>query len=276
MTIVLFGVFIILILLDVPVAFCLLSSSLAALLFTGIDPIMVGLEMSRSMASFYPFIAVPFFILAGELMAKGGLSDRIIGLTRVLVGHRKGGIAMATTLSCMFFGAISGASSATTAAIGTVMVPAMKKSGYPKGFATALVATSGTTGAMIPPSMVLIIYGVIANLSIERLFLAGVIPGALIGAGLMSASYLFARKNDIPTERKPANSQIIRSLAGSFSAIMLMLIIFGGILGGIFTATEAAAVAVVYAFVMGFIVYRNIGIRDFGCILVVSPGILRR
>ncbi|MCE5249439.1 TRAP transporter large permease [bacterium] len=268
MTVLLFGVFILLLLLDVPVAFCLMISSLAALIYAGIDPIVVGLEMSRSMASFYPFIAVPFFMLAGELMAKGGLSNKIIDFARAVVGHKRGGMAMATTLSCMIFGAVSGASSATTAAIGTVMIPAMKKSRFPDGFATALVACSGTTGAMIPPSMVLIIYGVIANLSIERLFMAGVIPGILIGTGLIGVSYLYAAKHDLPTAPGASLKGIMKSLTGSFLAVLLMIIIFAGILGGIFTATEAAAVAVVYAFIVGFLVYRGIRLRDMPSILV--------
>ena len=268
MTLILFGTFILLLLLDVPVAFCLMVSSLAALLYAGVNPIMVGLEMSRSMASFYPFVAVPFFMLAGELMAQGGLSSKIIDFARALVGHKRGGMAMATTLSCMIFGAVSGASSATTAAIGTVMIPAMKKSKFPAGFATALVACSGTTGAMIPPSMVLIIYGVIANLSIERLFMAGVIPGVLIGAGLIGVSYLYAVKHNLPTAPKPGFRDILRSILSSCFAIGLMVIIFAGILGGIFTATEAAAVAVMYSFIVGFLVYRKLHLRDLGPIFV--------
>ena len=268
MTAILFGVFLLFLLLDVPVAFCLMISSLAALLYAGVNPVMGGLEMSRSMASFYPFVAVPFFMLAGELMAKGGLSGKVIDFARAMVGHRRGGMAMATTISCMIFGAVSGASSATTAAIGTVMIPAMKKSKFPAGYATALVACSGTTGAMIPPSMVLIIYGVIANLSIERLFMAGVIPGILIGSGLIGVSYVYAVKNNLPTAPKLGFRGIMKSVTGSLLAIGLMVIIFAGILGGIFTATEASAVAVVYAFIVGFFIYRQIRIRDLGGIFV--------
>ena len=258
MTLVLFLSFFVFLLLDVPIVFCMLISSLMALWYVGADPLIIGLEMSRSMASFYPFLAVPFFILAGDLMNQGGLSQKITDFSKTMVGHRHGGAAMVTTLSCMMFGAISGASSATCAAIGGVMIPPMEKQGYPRSFTAALSACSGTTGALIPPSMVLLIYGVIANVSIEKLFLGGVIPGILIGLGLIICSYFYARKHNIPLTPKAGFIDFLKSARGAIFAFILILIIFGGIMGGIFTATEAAAVSVVYALFVGFVIYRKL------------------
>ena len=268
MTAVLLLTFFILLLLDVPVAFCMMISSLAALLYTQTDPIMVGLEMSRTMASFYPFIAVPFFILAGDLMNQGGLSQKIVDFSKALVGHRLGGMAMVATLSCQMFGAISGASSATCAAIGGVMIPAMEKQGYKRSFATALAACSGTTGALIPPSMVLLVYGVIANVSIEKLFLGGVVPGILLGFSLMVTSYFYAKRNRIPVTPSLGLNHMIRSARSSIFAIILIILIFGGIMSGVFTATEAAAVAVVYAVFVGFFVYRKLRIKELPKVFV--------
>jgi tripartite ATP-independent transporter DctM subunit len=270
MAVVLFVVFVGLLLLDVPVVFCMLASSLAALLYAGVDPVLIGLEMSRGMASFLPFLAVPFFILAGDLMNQGGLSGKITDFASALVGHRRGGLAMVTTLSAQMFGAVSGASSATCTAIGRVMIPAMERQGYPRPFSAALAACSGTTGALIPPSIVLLIYGVIANVSVEKLFLAGVVPGILIGLGLMATSWQFARGAKLQLSPKVGLRGVLGSAVASFYALALVLIIFGGILGGVFTATEAAAVAVVYALLVSLLVYRRIGLRDLPRIFIGS------
>ena len=268
MSIVILVTFVVLLLLDVPVVFCMLISSLAALLYTGTDPIIVGLEMSRAMGAFYPFLAVPFFILAGDLMNQGGLSQKITEFCTALVGHRRGGMAMVTTLSSQMVGAISGSSSATCAAVGGVMIPVMEKQGYSRPFATALSACSGTTGALIPPSMMLLIYGVIADVSIEKMFMAGVLPGILMGVALMSSSFFHARKAQVPVSDKAGIKKLFRTACGSLAAMILVLIIFGGILGGIFTATEAAAVAVVYAVLVGFLIYRKLKLSDLPRILV--------
>jgi C4-dicarboxylate transporter DctM subunit len=257
-----------LLLLDIPIVYCMLVASLAALLYAGVDPVMAGLEMSRAMASFVPFLAVPFFILAGDLMNQGGLSQKITDFATALVGHKRGGLAMVTTLSAQMFGAVSGASSATCAGIGRVMIPAMETHGYPRPFSSALAACSGTTGALIPPSIVLLVYGVVAGVSIEKLFLAGVVPGVLIGVGLMVVSWRFARKNALPLAPKLGLKDVARSAVASTYALILVLIIFGGILGGVFTATEAAAVAVVYALVVSLLVYRRIRLRDLPRIFV--------
>lgn len=262
MTILLIGVFIILLLLGVPVAYSMLLSSLVALIYLGVDPIMVGLETSRSLASFYSFLAVPFFILAGELMRHGGLSEKIIDFVKSLIAHKKGGLAYATTISSQLFGSVSGASAATCAAVGGVMIPALEKDGYSRSFSTALTACSGTTGALIPPSIVLLIYGTLADVSIEKLFIAGIGPGIAIGLGIMLVSRFYAKKHNVAVEPKAPLSEIMFNMRKSALALGLTVIIFGGILGGIFTATEASAVAVVYTFFVGFVIYRRLKVRE--------------
>ena len=268
MGIVLLSVFLVLLLLEVPVVFCMLIASLAALLYAGIDPIIVGLEMSRAMATFYPFLAVPFFILAGDLMNEGGLSHRITAFASTLLGHRRGGIALVTTASAQMFGAVSGAASATCAAIGRLMIPAMEKDGYPRPFAAALAACSGITGALIPPSIMMLIYGTVANVSIEKLFLAGVIPGLLMGLLLGVVSWRYATARNMPVRPRARWSSVGRSAISAVWAVVLVLIIFGGIFGGVFTATEASAVAVVYALAVSLFVYRQVGLRDLPRIFV--------
>lgn len=262
MTILLIGVFLILLLLGVPVAYSMLLSSLVALIYIGVDPIMVGLETSRSLASFYSFLAVPFFILAGELMRHGGLSEKIIDFVKSLIAHKKGGLAYATTISSQLFGSVSGASAATCAAVGGVMIPALEKDGYSRSFSTALTACSGTTGALIPPSIVLLIYGTLADVSIEKLFIAGIGPGIAIGLGIMLVSRFYAKKHNVAVEPKAPLSEIMFNMRKSALALGLTVIIFGGILGGVFTATEASAVAVVYTFFVGFVIYRRLKVRE--------------
>lgn len=263
-------IFLILLILDVPVALCMVLSSLVALLYIGVDPIMVGLETTRSLSSFYSFLAVPFFILAGELMNYGGLSQRLIRLVKALIGHYRIGLPAVTTISSQMFGAVSGASAATCAAVGGIMIPALEKSGYNRAFATALAACSGTTGALIPPSILLLIYGTLANVSIEKLFVGGILPGILVGLGLIVISSYMTRKMSIKMEPKANFREIKESIIGSFFPIGLVVIIFVGIMGGIFTATEASAVAVVYAAIVGFFIYRKLKIKDLPKILVSS------
>jgi tripartite ATP-independent transporter DctM subunit len=262
MTAILLLTFAILLILDVPVAFCMILSSLAALLYIGIDPIMVGLETTRSLSSFYAFLAVPFFILAGEIMSQGGLSQRLIGFVKALLGHRRSGLPFVTIVSSQLFGAVSGASAATCAAIGGMMIPELEKNGYPRAFATALSAAAGTTGALIPPSIALIIYGTIANVSIERLFIGGIGPGILVGAGLMIVCSRLAPRYDVRLAPRASVGEVLRTARAAMGVVVLAVIVFVGIMGGIFTATEASAVAVVYALFVGLFVYRQITPRD--------------
>ncbi|WP_405380359.1 TRAP transporter large permease [Maribacter sp. LLG6340-A2] len=262
--------FLILLLLDVPVAFSMILSSLVALVYIGVDPIMVGLETTRSLSSFYSFLAVPFFILAGELMNYGGLSQRLIRLVKAFIGHYRVGLPAVTAVSSQMFGAVSGASAATCAAVGGIMIPALEKNGYNRAFSTALAACSGTTGALIPPSILLLIYGTLANVSIEKLFVGGIVPGILVGISLIIISAFMTRKMDILNEEKADFREIKESIIGAFFPIGLVILIFVGIMGGMFTATEASAVAVIYSAIVGFFVYGKLKLKDLPKILVSS------
>lgn len=270
MSVVLIVTFLLLLVLDVPIAMCMLLSSLAALVYHGVDPVMVGLETARSLTSFYAFLAVPFFILAGELMNRGGLSQRLVKFVDCWLGHYRSGLPFVTTVSSQLFGAVSGASAATCAAIGGIMIPSLEKKGFDRAFATALSACSGTTGALIPPSIVLLIYGTISNVSIEKLFIAGVVPGILIGVGLMIVSSRYARRVNVQPAPKAPIGEVMRATWQASFGFLLVVIIFVGIMSGVFTATEASAVAVIYAAVVSLLIYREIGVSDLPDILVAS------
>jgi C4-dicarboxylate transporter DctM subunit len=207
---ILFTMFFVLLFLDIPIAFAMTLASMTAIFFSDkVHMLDVAREMGGALQNLFPFVAVPYFLLAGEIMNTGGLSKRLIDFAQSLVGHRKGGLSMVVCLASMLFGGISGASSADTAAIGSVMIPAMEKKGYSKAFATSLAASAGSTGAIIPPSITMIYLGVVGNLKIESLFLAGIIPGILIGLSLMGVSYLYARHRNIPVEQKASIKAII-------------------------------------------------------------------
>ena len=270
MTAVLLITFLVLLLFNVPIAFCMLLSSLAALLYADINPIMVALETTRSLSNFYSFLAVPFFILAGEIMSQGGLSMRLISFVKSFLGHKKSGLPFVTIVASQLFGAVSGASAATCAAIGGMMIPALERNGYPRPFSSALSACAGTTGALIPPRIALLLYGTIANVSIEKLFVGGIVPGILIGIGLMIVTSRYAKKFNVVVEEKTCLKERIRCTAKSIWVILLMLIIFGGIMGGLFTATEASAVAVLYALLVSMIIYRQIKIKNLPSLFVAA------
>lgn len=270
MSFVLIATFLLLLVLDVPIAFCMLLASLAALVYHGVDPVMIGLETSRSLTNFYAFLAVPFFILAGELMNRGGLSQRLVRFVNCWLGHYRTGLPFVTTVSSQLFGAVSGASAATCAAIGGIMIPTLEKKGFSRPFATALSACSGTTGALIPPSIVLLIYGTIANVSIEKLFVAGVVPGVLIGVGLMGVSWNYARKMGVEPAVKATLGEMLQATWQAMFGFLMVVIIFVGIMSGVFTATEASAVAVIYAALVSLLIYRDIGITNLPEILVAS------
>ena len=270
MTAVLLITFLVLLLFNVPIAFCMLLSSLAALLYADINPIMVALETTRSLSNFYSFLAVSFFILAGEIMSQGGLSMRLISFVKSFLGHKKSGLPFVTIVASQLFGAVSGASAATCAAIGGMMIPALERNGHPRPFSSALSACAGTTGALIPPSIALLLYGTIANVSIEKLFVGGIVPGILIGIGLMIVTSRYAKKFNVVVEEKTCLKERIRCTAKSIWVILLMLIIFGGIMGGLFTATEASAVAVLYALLVSMIIYRQIKIKNLPSLFVAA------
>jgi tripartite ATP-independent transporter DctM subunit len=220
----------------------------------------------------YTLLALPFFILAGALMSAGGMSQQLVDFARVLVGYLRAGLAHASIVASMVFAGISGSSTADASAISAIVIPTMKRSGYKAGFAAALIACAGTIGAIIPPSMIMVVYGAIASVSIGGLFLGGIIPGVLIGLFLMATVKLYTYHPDYPELRVVHGSfeprAIIASLKTVWPALLAPVIIVGGILSGVFTATEAGVVACLYAFVVGYFFYRKIRLRDLSAIFV--------
>lgn len=232
----------------------LTPSILLQKMFTGIDS--------------FPLAAIPFFMLAGELMNVGGLSPRLVSFAQQLIGWIRGGLGFAVILSSMFVAAILGSASASAAMIGMVMIPAMVERGYKKDFSSALIASAGSIGPVIPPSIPLIVYGVIAQVSIAKLFVGGYIPGLLMGAVFMVYTYFHARKNNYPAEKIPTLKGLLMSAFDASLTLLLPIIIMGGILRGIFTPTEAGVVAVVYVLVIGVVIYRKIKLRDLPSIFL--------
>lgn len=259
----LFGCFIALLIASVPVAISLGLASALALLYSGkVSSTYIAQGLVTSIDSF-PLMAVPFFILAGELMGQGGLSRRLLSVANVFFGRYTGGLAIIAVVTCLFFAAISGSGPATVAAIGGLLLPAMTKAGYNKGYSVGLIASAGSIGIIIPPSIPMIIYAVSANVSITQMFLAGVIPGLMIGIGLMVVAYVKARKSGYrgSTERF-TGAQMRAAVWDAKWALMVPIIILGGIYGGVFTPTEAAAVGVVYGFVVGVFVHKEITFKS--------------
>lgn len=254
--------------LGVPIAFALGGSALMYSLFhETISLTMLTQTTFAGMASF-PLLAIPLFMLAGNLMNEGGLTQDLVRFARLVVGHINGGLGMATILASAVFAAISGAAVATAVAIGMVMIPAMKKAGYDEDVSAAVTATASCMGPIIPPSIPFIIYGVIANVSIGALFLGGVVPGILLGAGLMIYMYYVAKKRDYPREQKATAREILAGTWKALPALMMPVIIMGGILGGVFTPTEAAGVVVLYAILVGAFVYKKLTLRSLPNVLL--------
>ncbi|PMR74021.1 TRAP transporter large permease [Billgrantia endophytica] len=255
-------IFFAVLLLGLPIFAALAFSVFLAIEFFGTtSPVIVPMRMFTGMNNF-SLMAIPFFILAAELMRIGGLSERLINLAKALVGWVPGGLAAATVLSCLFFGSISGSSPATVVAIGTIMFPALVAAGYDKRFAIGLIATSGTLGPIVPPSIALIIYGSVTGTSVGRLFAAGLLPAILIGSLLIAYCMIYASFKKY--ERAPFPS--LREIGAAFKAaawgLGLPVILLGGIYTGIFTPTESAAVACMYGLFVGMAVYRTIGLHD--------------
>lgn len=264
--IILFG----LILVSVPIAYAIgIAASVGLMTVAHINLAVVPQRMFTMLDSF-SLLAIPFFILAGNLMDRGGISRKLIRFASSLVGHIKGGIGMVTILSCMLFGAISGSGSAASAAIGSITIPSMKENGYDKEFAGAITAVSGPLGIIIPPSVVMVIYATTANVSVGDMFLAGYIPGAILGLAMMAVVYLIAVRKGYPAGTKASLGEVFKSFKEAFWAILMIVIIMGGIFGGLFTATEAACVAVVYALLVGRFIYKELDFKDLPAIFTVS------
>ena len=247
---------------SLPIGISLGLSTVIALIFmTDIDTVMVAQTAFASLDSF-TLMAIPFFMLAGNFMIYGGISKRLLDLADHIIGFVTGGLGAVTTLTCMFFAAISGSGPATVSAIGSFMMPAMKEKGYDPGYSAALTAAAGTIGVVIPPSIPFVIYGVVTGTSIGSLFLAGIIPGILMGLALMVTNYRTAKKNGwLGSGQRPKLRSVGKATKNAFWALMSPVIILGGIYGGIFTPTEAAAVSCVYTFVIGKFVYKELDMK---------------
>ncbi|WLR48991.1 TRAP transporter large permease [Halobacillus litoralis] len=262
-TIVLFGTFALFLLLSVPIGIALGLSTLATIFYTGAIPVQFLMKELVTSVDSFPLMAVPFFILAGEIMGKGGISERLFNFANALVGNKTGGFAMATIVTCMFFAAISGSGPATVAAIGGIMIPAMVRQGYDKKFATATVAAAGSIGVIIPPSIPMVIYGVVGGASIGDMFIAGIIPGFIVGAALLAWAYIYSRQQGYKgLAEKTSLANIGKTFWEAKWALVIPVIILGGIYGGIFTPTEAAVIAVVYGMVAGLFLYGELSIKD--------------
>jgi C4-dicarboxylate transporter, DctM subunit len=262
MTLLLFAALVICFLLGIPIAFSLGVASVATLQFASDLPLTLAAQRLFTGTDSFPLMAIPFFMLAGELMESGGISHRLFDFAHALVGFVYGGLAMVAVVAAMFFAGISGAAAADTAAVGAVSIPAMIRKGYQKGFAAAVQSAGGSIGVIIPPSIPMIIFGVVGGVSIGRMFMGGLIPGALIGGGLMIGSYFLARRAGYDREPFRGVTEIFRTFCGALWALLMPIIILGGILGGVFTPTEAAVVAVIYGLIVGFGVYRELRVRD--------------
>lgn len=258
--------------LGVPIAFCIGLASAVAILMVGPSApwIIVPNSMLNGMDSF-PLMAVPFFVLAGDLMNRGGITVRLVNFANLLVGGIRGGLAQSNVVASMLFAGITGSALADTAAIGRILIPAMEREGYDRAYAAAITASSSIIGPVIPPSITMVLFGVTAGVSIGGLFLAGVVPGVLIGVGLMTMAYVTARRRGFPVREVPVTRQLAwRISRDALIALMMPAIILGGIFGGVMTPTESAAVAVLYAVVIGVFVLRELTLRDLGSALLRS------
>ena len=263
----------VLFLLNMPIAIAIGLAGVGALLWHGGFPLMMVVQRMLAGTDSFHLMAVPLFMFVGVLMESGGISERLIDFANALVGWLPGGLAAVTIISAMFFAGISGSAAADAAAVGAILIPAMQKSGYDSAFAGAVQAAGGSIGVIIPPSIPMIIFGYLTGASIGRLFAAGILPGVLIGISLVIVSTVIAWRNGYGRATVFSFRRILVTGRRAFLALGAPVIILGGILGGIFTATESAAVAVVYALVVGIFIYRRIGLKDLpglfieGCII---------
>ena len=260
-----FSIFLII---GIPIAFVLGLTPLVAFLYAGETPLMLVAQRIFTGMDNPVLMAIPFFILAGNIMSAGGLTQRLVTFCRVLVGPVRGGLAYINVVISMIFAGITGAAVADTSAIGSILIPAMEREGYDVDFSSAVTAISSTIGPVIPPSIPFIIYGVLGEISIRSLFLAGLIPGVLLGLFQMGVVAYYARKRNYPKGSLPSAREALRAIFDAGLVLMMPIIILGGILSGVFTPTESACIAVFYAFAISFVVYRDIGLKDLPRIII--------
>ncbi len=263
--------FLLLLALGVPIAYSIGLSSMVVLIANmdgSIALTIIAQRMATGLDSF-SLLAIPFFILAGQIMNTGGIANRLINFAKSFLGFLPGGLTYVNVVACMLFGAISGSAVAAASAIGSFMVPRMVKEGYPKPFSASINIASSTTGLVIPPSNVLIVYSLASGgASIAALFLAGYIPGILMGLGLMIAGYVFAIRKKLPVSSTTSFKKMLKSFWDAFPSLLLLIIVMGGIVIGVFTATEASAIAVVYTLILAVPIYKEIGLKELSQVLV--------
>ena len=269
LVILLFVSFVVILLLGIPVAYALGISSFIYILAAGIDLFAIPQKMYAGMDSFV-LLCIPGFVLAGNLMNVGGITQKIVDFGNTMFGHIRGGLGFANIGSSMIFAGISGTAIADTASVGGIMIPAMKKSGYDAEYACAITAASSTIGPIIPPSVPMIIAGTLTGISVGKLFIAGLIPGILIGVCQMGVNWYLSKKRQYPKEEKKTLREMVKSFKVAFWAILMTVIILLGILGGTFTPTEAAIVAVLYAFVVGLFVYKELKLSMIPKLMIES------
>jgi len=267
---ILFITFILCLIIGVPVAICLGISSVTYLFFFADMPLVVFPQKIFAGVDSFVLLCIPGFIMAGSLMNGGGITDRIIRFASAGVGWIRGGLGLTNVAGSMLFAGISGTAVAEAASIGAVMIPGMKKEGYPVSFAAAITAAASTVGPIIPPSVPMIIVGALSGISVGRMFMAGAIPGILLGLGMMVVCYVLAVKNNYPRQPWKGWKELWNSFLGAFWALMLTALIVGGMLSGTVTPTETAILACVYAFVVGVYIYKGITLRDVPKIMIDS------
>ena len=267
---IIFGLLTALMLTGMPISIALGLTVLTFLFFMTQVPIeAVAMKLFTGIEKF-EIMAIPFFILAGNFLTHGGVAKRMINFATALVGHLTGGLAIGGVLACALFAAVSGSSPATVVAIGSILLPAMVKQGYPMKFGVGVIGTSGALGILIPPSIVMVIYAVSTNASIGQLFIAGIIPGILLALLLMTVTWFVARKRNYPRLKKAGFDEMLRAFRRSIWGLLLIVVVIGGIYTGIFTATEAAAMSAVYAFIVAVFVYRDMTLKDVPRTLLAS------
>ncbi|WP_210619356.1 TRAP transporter large permease [Mammaliicoccus lentus] len=248
-----------LIIIRMPIAFSLMTVSIIGIGWTGIEFLEIIPRKMYFGINNFSLLAVPLFVLAGEIMSKGGISERIVNFSKLLIGPLPGGLAMVVIISSVFFAALTGTAIAAAAAIGGMLLPLMKKEGYDEGFSSALVASASTVGPIIPPSIIFILFGVMANQSISDLFIGGIVPGILMGLGLMIYSYFVGKKNNYKSmDSFPPIKDVLLGFKDAILALLMPAIIIGGIISGLFTATESGVIAVLYAILISTLVYKEL------------------